>query len=264
MNTGKSLQTDEEIQAEFIEFQSLINAKKDGAELLEAFQLFMSAFLLLKADNNADKEKMAKDFSDLWQKTEKKLASLKDGKDGFTPKPGVHYPSREQFSALLESMRPKAPINGVDYLVPTVEEVSQMVVQSMDPSYIFKVLFDAPDDVILAVNQAKNFQINPEQIEGLVLFMETMEKKFANPFFVGNGGGNGSGGAGSTLSSEIPSGSVDDSNLIFAPTKTPVYIVISGAQYAAGEGMYASFTGGNIILSSPIGTGGFIRSYFNS
>lgn len=69
---------------------------------------------------------------------------------------------------------------------------------------------------------------------------------------------------GSTLASEVPSGTVDDSNQTFTPVHTPLYIVVNGSQYAAGEGLYSSFSSGNINLSSPVGAGGFIRAYYNT
>lgn len=76
-------------------------------------------------------------------------------------------------------------------------------------------------------------------------------------------GGSG-GGSGSTLTTEIPIGTVDDSNVTFTVTHTPLFISVNGPVYLTGQGMYASFGGGVITLSAPVGTGGFITSFYNS
>lgn len=72
------------------------------------------------------------------------------------------------------------------------------------------------------------------------------------------------GGSGSTLTQETPVGTVDDSNVTFTVTNTPLYLVVNGGQYAAGQGMYASFLAGTITLSAPVGSTGFITSYYNA
>lgn len=76
--------------------------------------------------------------------------------------------------------------------------------------------------------------------------------------------GGGTGGSGKTLTPQTPIGTVDDSNLIFTVTHDPVYIVINGATYTAGTGIWASYAAGTITLSSPVGTGGFITSFYNA
>lgn len=77
-----------------------------------------------------------------------------------------------------------------------------------------------------------------------------------------HGGGSSTGG--STLTVETPVGIVDDSNVTFIVTHEPIYIVVNGAQYNVGTGTYQSYVTGTITLTSPVGIGGFIRSYYNS
>jgi len=73
-----------------------------------------------------------------------------------------------------------------------------------------------------------------------------------------NGGSGGSGG----IDFETPTGTVDDSNLDFTVSNTPLYIVVNGAQMFEGAGY--SYLAGVISLDNPIGTGGFIRSAFGT
>lgn len=71
-------------------------------------------------------------------------------------------------------------------------------------------------------------------------------------------------GTGSTLTKETPTGNVNDSNTSFTVAHEPLYIVVNGSQYAVGEGLYQSYVAGTISLTSPVGVGGFIRSYYNA
>lgn len=71
------------------------------------------------------------------------------------------------------------------------------------------------------------------------------------------------GGGGTTLKVETPSGTVDDSNTTFTVANTPVFIVINGGTYVAGTGLFSTYSAPTITLSSPVGTGGFIRSFYN-
>lgn len=72
------------------------------------------------------------------------------------------------------------------------------------------------------------------------------------------------GSAGSTLTVETPTGTVDDSNVTFTVAHTPLFIVVNGGIYVAGTGIYTSYVAGTITLASPVGTGGFIRSFYNA
>lgn len=73
---------------------------------------------------------------------------------------------------------------------------------------------------------------------------------------------NASGGSGSGLNKETPTGTVDDSNTSFTVSNEPFFINVNGAIYEVGDGLYASYVAGTITLSSPVGTGGFIKSYY--
>lgn len=72
-----------------------------------------------------------------------------------------------------------------------------------------------------------------------------------------NGGGGGTG-----LDFETPTGDVDDSNVAFTATETPLYLVVNGAQLF--EGVHYSLSGLDITLNNPVGVGGFIRSAFGT
>lgn len=73
-----------------------------------------------------------------------------------------------------------------------------------------------------------------------------------------------SGGGGSTLTVEDPAGTVDDSNTTFVVMNEPLFIDVNGAIYVEGTGTYSSYIAGVITLSSPVGVGGFIRSFYNA
>ncbi len=64
----------------------------------------------------------------------------------------------------------------------------------------------------------------------------------------------------STLAGETPVGAVDDSNTIFTVSNTPLFIVVNGAVYISGTGIFTSYVNGTITLSTPVGVGGFITS----
>lgn len=72
----------------------------------------------------------------------------------------------------------------------------------------------------------------------------------------------GGGGGGTTIGIEIPAGTVDDSNVTFTVANDPLYIVVNGAQLFEGAGW--SIVGTTITLDNPVGTGGFIRSAYET
>lgn len=76
--------------------------------------------------------------------------------------------------------------------------------------------------------------------------------------------GAGTAGTGTTITAETPVGTVDDSNVTFTVTHTPLYIVVNGAQYTAGTGTFVSYVAPTITLSSAVGVGGFITSWYNA
>lgn len=72
------------------------------------------------------------------------------------------------------------------------------------------------------------------------------------------------GAAAGTLTAETPTGTVNDTNTSFTVVNTPKFIAVNGAIYRAGEGIFTSFSGGTITLSSAVGTGGFITSWYEA
>jgi len=69
-------------------------------------------------------------------------------------------------------------------------------------------------------------------------------------------------GSGSSLTSETPTGTIDDVGVTFTVLNTPVFISVNGALYVSGTGIFTSYAAGTITLSSPVGVGGFIRSFY--
>lgn len=72
------------------------------------------------------------------------------------------------------------------------------------------------------------------------------------------------GGSGATLTAETPVGTINDSNKIFTVSHTPVFINVNGSGYTAGTGIFSSYNSGTITLSSAVGSGGFIISFYNA
>ncbi len=72
----------------------------------------------------------------------------------------------------------------------------------------------------------------------------------------------GSAASSAAISFETPVGAVDDSNVSFSVSNTPAFIIVNGAVYTAGSGIYASFVAPVITLTSAVGTGGFIISAY--
>lgn len=72
----------------------------------------------------------------------------------------------------------------------------------------------------------------------------------------------GGGSSGSTLAYETPTGTVNDSNVTFIVLHEPLYIVVNGLAFTVGTGQYSSYLAGTITLSSAVGTGGFITSFY--
>lgn len=67
---------------------------------------------------------------------------------------------------------------------------------------------------------------------------------------------------GSGLTKETPAGAIDNSNVTFTVTNEPFFINVNGAIYEVGDGAYSSYVAGTITLAYPVGTGGFIKSYY--
>lgn len=88
-----------------------------------------------------------------------------------------------------------------------------------------------------------------------ILAVNDNAKKRVNVTITSSGGGG--------VSYEEPVGAVNDSNTTFTVSNTPVYIIVNGAQYLVGTGLFTSYSAPTITLSSAVGTGGFIRSAYS-
>jgi hypothetical protein len=64
------------------------------------------------------------------------------------------------------------------------------------------------------------------------------------------------------LQKETPSGTINDSNVTFTVANEPFFINVNGGIYEVGDGIYLSYSSGTITLAAPVGTGGFIKSYY--
>lgn len=182
MNT-QAVATSAEIQAAF---RQIFAAPDEANALMEAFEVFVNTFLQLKKANEDDRKVREKEFATALKEMRAKVAALKPGTDGKTPRAGVDYPSRAQFAEIMEAMRPKTPVLGEDYFVPTKEEIVAACMQMLSPADILGMLFKAPDNVILAINDGES-QIKPERIEGLEQLIKEVRTKHWPPFFAGAG-----------------------------------------------------------------------------
>lgn len=68
--------------------------------------------------------------------------------------------------------------------------------------------------------------------------------------------------SGGGLTKETPVGTINDVNVTFTVSNQPFFINVNGAIYEVGDGAYASYVAGTITLNYPVGTGGFIKSYY--
>lgn len=73
-----------------------------------------------------------------------------------------------------------------------------------------------------------------------------------------------SGGGGTTVGIETPVGAVDDSNVTFTVAAEPLYVVVNGSQLFSGDGYTFDLPSLTITLDDVVGTGGFIRSAFET
>lgn len=170
-----------------------------------------------------------------------------NGNDGYTPIKGKDYfdgedgsaPSKKELLALIKPLIPVA-IEGTAGKDAVIDQ----------DSLVDTIIEKIRKDKALDVSDIRNFQS----------FVYGGTKYKVSELMHG---GSSSSGA-TTLVAETPTGTVDDSNVTFTVTHEPLYIVVNGAQYAVGTGTYSSYAAGTITLSSAVGTGGFIRSYYNA
>lgn len=230
-------------------------------EMVRAFEAFMQAFLLLKADNEEERKvqalKIKNSLAELVQtiaKAQTATAAALAVKDGYTPVPGVDFPSQKQFGEIIRGMIPppvpgKTPVLGVDFKVPTTDQVAELMANKyVTSSEIFKVIFNLPDNVIMAINGGES-QIKPERIEGLAELMLNVKKKYWQPFWAGNGGGPASSGTGVGAWS-TPAESPDSSNLIFTVgSSAPTDVISDGVNLFNGAGY--TYAAGQITFVNP-------------
>lgn len=163
-----------------------------------------------------------------------------DGKDAVTPLKGVDYFTAQDIETLKREFLT---------LIPVYEKESFQITDEMVKEIIQRMQ-KLPEQHRLEIQGIRNFQS-----------FVFKGKKYGVEELMHGGG---SSASSSTLAFETPSGAVNDSNVTFTVTHTPLYINVNGAQYTVGTGIFLSYVAGTITLTSPVGTGGFIFSAYNS
>lgn len=166
----------------------------------------------------------------------------RDGANGYTPTP-------TEIISLIKPLIPE-PIQGepgINGKTPTAKEIIKAI-QSLegDEATSFAKRLGSIIDISY-IRNAQTFMFNGKRIK----IEELMH-------------GSGSSSGGSTLHTETPTGTVDDSNVTFTVAHEPFYISVNGAIYSVGTGLYSTYVAGTITLTSAVGTGGFITSYYQS
>lgn len=202
----------------------------------------------------------------------------KDGKDGEDGKDGKDGRDGKDGKDGKDGEDGKDGVDGLDGRKGEQGEAGKMPQHQWDGT---KIRFQTPDgwgewvDLRGPVGPAGMAAGPSEGIRGLERVRGTgFERQGVMDIFFGNNltltrTANGvrvdaaaGGGSGSGIDTETPVGAVDDSNTSFEVSNTPLYIVVNGAIYYEGVGLFQSFVGTTITLSSPVGTGGFIRSVY--
>lgn len=169
------------------------------------------------------------------------------GKDGVTP-------SERELLSLIRPLIPKVK----DGKTPTKTELVALIKPLIpDPLQGTPGKDGSPDtgeEIIKKINTDKNEGvIRKEKVEGLADIEDVARTAQANArqvFAI----------VGSGISWGVPVGTIDDSNTTFTVSTKPIFIIVNGGIYREGKGVYTSYSGGTITLSSPVGTDGFIVS----
>lgn len=152
-----------------------------------------------------------------------------------------------------------SPVPGVDY--PSQKEVEKMIVSLFPKELVQKLIEASITSTPTAEKLARGFEKleGKERLDYFALknlpYIPQAPKKSG----MLKGGGGGGGG----LSFEVPVGTVNDNNTTFTVSNTPLFIIVNGPIYTAGTGIFTSYAGGTISLSTPVGTGGFIISVYS-
>jgi len=159
--------------------------------------------------------------------------------------------------------------DGKDGEVPDLMAIVDMVIENLPKKP--EMVPPAISDIVVAVKEAiKDMPISefPAISREIASYRNQLAMREGQPLAGkvygkntwARGGGSSSSGDG--IAYEIPTGDVDDSNLVFTVANDPVYIIVNGAQYLVGTGTFATYAAGTITLTSPVGVGGFIRSAY--
>lgn len=222
-----------------------------AADMVEAFKAFAEVFLTLKADTEEQQRVLDIKVKNALQTLTDAIARANAIKvqDGKTPKAGVDYPTKEQFTTMITGLIPKVengktPVAGVDFFVPTAQEIVAQVQALMDSSAIFKAIFTAPDNVINAINEGES-QIKPERIEGMQKLIDEVRKKHWPPFYAGAGGS-----SRAPIAWKTPTPTPDGIITAFTVTgDVPVDVVADGATFYSGAGY--TYSAGLITFDNP-------------
>jgi len=137
---------------------------------------------------------------------------------------------------------------GAKYTPRTIANVPGNVYDATKPTHFYAEDLNKTNDEVVAIENTLG--VNPQGAYATVrAWLDAIQAALA-------------GGTGFIQGTEVPTGAVDDANVSFGVAHEPKYIVVNGSQYALGEGVYSGYAVGIITLSSAVGVGGFIRSYF--
>lgn len=166
----------------------------------------------------------------------------KNGEDGISPDPEI-----------LASEAAKIAIAELFPSIPTVEEIQNKL----------PILGERIRDALELLSEEEKLKMSA--IENLDATLKTLQNRTQLLNQIQGGlqrqidalsiGGSG-------LTKETPTGTINDANLTFTVAHEPFFINVNGLIYQVGDGLYASYAGGTITLNSPVGTGGFIKSYY--
>lgn len=207
-----------------------------------------------------------------------KVEDGKDGKNGHTPtnkelialiKPFIpevedgHTPTKKELLALIrpliDEIKIPVPKDGVDGKPGAPGRDAKVDIAAILKSIKSKLSiddmkgFDRLQDFIAQRISSKTYSLS--ELDDVDLSQATTNSK--GKYIIPAPGGSGSG-----LTKETPSGLVNDSNVTFTVTHQPFFINVNGAIYNVGDGAYTSYVAGTITLAYPVGTGGFIKSYY--
>lgn len=225
-------------------FKALIkDVEKDGNKVSPAI-----TFRLSSIDKKITQclDNISNVNNNLDQKFSEEIQQIKEDIDNIELMPGVKGEDAEFTEEIKKEIVSKVLISLKDKLTPELESQIKKIVD--------EALKNRPNMTIINNDGgiAAPFELPIKAGTNI-----NVSKDASGAYVITNTGGSGGG-----LTKETPVGTIDDSNLIFTVSNEPFFINVNGAIYNVGDGAYASYLAGTITLNYPVGTGGFIKSYY--